>query len=174
MNDSAKKSLELLFSRYPALESCRADVIAAAETVCDAYHAGGKLIVCGNGGNVFTFVSNYKKVSFPEAVSEVAKIIGKPIDIDLAPKKVSRFQPYYDLLGAMISYCSYLLTASKLGEKAMTYLNNRGLEKDVIEYFNIGLDPHFHIIGNKFNNSLCCIYKDTFKNRHCCLRRNCF
>ena len=100
-----------------------------------------KCFVCGNGGNVFTFVSNYKKVSFPEAVSEVAKIIGKPIDIDLAPKKVSRFQPYYDLLSAMISYCSYLLTASKLGEKAMTYLNNRGLEKDVIEYFNIGLDP---------------------------------
>ena len=100
-----------------------------------------KCFVCGNGGNVFTFVSNFKKISFPQAVSEVASIIGKPIDIDLAPKKVSRFQPYYDLLSAMISYCNYLLSASKLGEEAMTYLNNRGLEKEVIEYFNIGLDP---------------------------------
>ena len=104
-----------------------------------------KCFVCGNGGNVFTFVSNFKKIPFPQAVSEVASIIGKPIDIDLAPKKVSRFQPYYDLLGAMISYCNYLLSASKLGEEAMTYLNNRGLEKEVIEYFNIGLDPD----GNK-------------------------
>ena len=104
-----------------------------------------KCFVCGNGGNVFTFVSNFKKIPFPQAVSEVASIIGKPIDIDLAPKKVSRFQPYYDLLGAMISYCNYLLSASKLGEDAMTYLNNRGLEKEVIEYFNIGLDPD----GNK-------------------------
>ena len=100
-----------------------------------------KCFVCGNGGNVFTFVSNFKKISFPQAVSEVASIIGKPIDIDLAPKKVSRFQPYYDLLSSMISYCNYLLSASKLGEEAMAYLNNRGLEKEVIEYFNIGLDP---------------------------------
>ena len=60
-----------------------------------------KCFVCGNGGNVFTFVSNFKKIPFPQAVSEVASIIGKPIDIDLAPKKVSRFQPYYDLLSSM-------------------------------------------------------------------------
>ncbi len=100
-----------------------------------------KCFVCGNGGNVFSFVSNFKKISFPEAVAEVASIIGKPIEIDTAPKKVSRFQPYYDLLSAMISYCNYLLSASKLGEDAMAYLGDRGLEKDVIEYFNIGLDP---------------------------------
>ena len=100
-----------------------------------------KCFVCGNGGNVFTFVSNYKKISFPEAVADVANIIGKPIQIDTAPKKVSRFQQYYDILSAMISYCGYLLSASKLGEDAMKYLNDRGLEKEVIEYFNIGLDP---------------------------------
>ena len=100
-----------------------------------------KCFVCGNGGNVFSFVSNFKKIPFPQAVSEVATIIGKPIDIDLAPKKVSRFQPYYDLLSAMISYCNYLLSASKLGEEAMNYLSKRGLLKEEIEYFNIGLDP---------------------------------
>ena len=38
-----------------------------------------KCFVCGNGGNAFTFVSNFKKVSFPEAVKEVSEIIGKPI-----------------------------------------------------------------------------------------------
>ena len=100
-----------------------------------------KCFVCGNGGNVFTFVSNYKKISFPEAVAEVANIIGKPIQIDTASKTVSRFQQYYDILSAMISYCGYLLSASKLGEDAMKYLNDRGLEKEAIEYFNIGLDP---------------------------------
>ncbi|MBQ6334750.1 MAG: DNA primase [Erysipelotrichaceae bacterium] len=104
-----------------------------------------KCFVCGNGGNVFSFVSNYKKISFPEAVAEVAALIGKPIEIDQPVKKVSRFQPYYDLLGTMISYCNYLLSASKLGEEAMTYLNDRGMEKEVIEYFNVGLDPE----GNK-------------------------
>ena len=41
----------------------------------------------------------------------------------------------------MISYCNYLLSASKLGEEAMNYLSKRGLLKEEIEYFNIGLDP---------------------------------
>lgn len=105
-----------------------------------------KCFVCNNGGNVFTFVSNFKKISFPEAVSEVATIIGKPIEIDVAPKKVSKNQNYYDLLGSMIAYCSYLLNGSKAGEEALNYLNNRGLDKEVIEYFNIGLNPDKNLI----------------------------
>lgn len=100
-----------------------------------------KCFVCGNGGNVFTFVSNYKKISFPEAVKEVGDIIGKPVEIDTAPKRVSPYQRYYDVLNAMIAYSSYLLSGSKLGESAMNYLEERGLQKDEIEHFNIGLDP---------------------------------
>ena len=30
-----------------------------------------KCFVCGNGGGVFTFVQNYEKISFPEAVGRV-------------------------------------------------------------------------------------------------------
>ena len=101
-----------------------------------------KCFVCGNGGNVFTFVQNFKKVSFPEAVEEVSKIIGKPIEIDKAPKKVSPYENLYEMLGTMTSYCTYLLSASKVGEDAMKYLEDRGLDKDTIEYFNIGLNPN--------------------------------
>lgn len=100
-----------------------------------------KCFVCGNGGNVFTFVSNFKKISFPESVQEVSRIIGKPIEIDNVVKKVSKFQPYYDVLNSMITYSNYLLTASKLGEQAIQYLTNRGIDKDIIEYFNIGFNP---------------------------------
>ena len=51
MKESTIQKLDTLFSRYPALESCRTDIFAAAETICDAYRAGGKLMVCGNGGS---------------------------------------------------------------------------------------------------------------------------
>ena len=105
-----------------------------------------KCFVCGNGGNVFSFVSNYKKISFVEAVEEVSVFIGKPITIDKQIKKVSKYQKYYDLLNAMITYCSYLLTASKMGKDALNYLESRGLEKEVIEYFNIGLNPEGNLI----------------------------
>lgn len=37
--------------RYPALEACRADVQCAYEMICASYRAGGKLLVCGNGGS---------------------------------------------------------------------------------------------------------------------------
>jgi D-sedoheptulose 7-phosphate isomerase len=40
-----------LFARYPALEACRADVSAAYEILCASFRAGGKLLVCGNGGS---------------------------------------------------------------------------------------------------------------------------
>ena len=110
-----------------------------------------KCFVCGNGGNVFTFVQNYKKISFPESVVEVSKIIGKPIDIELAPKKVSKFQPYYDVLTSMISYTNYLLQGSKIGENANKYLQGRGIDNNIIEYFNIGYNPKDNVIYKYLN-----------------------
>ena len=111
-----------------------------------------KCFVCGNGGNVFTFVQNYKKISFPESVVEVSKIIGKPIEYEATPKKVSKFQPYYDVLNSMIAYSTYLLSASKLGEKATKYLESRGINKKIIEYFNIGFNPENNVMYKYLNS----------------------
>ena len=40
-----------LISRYPALAVCEKDVTDATNTIIDCYKAGGKLILCGNGGS---------------------------------------------------------------------------------------------------------------------------
>lgn len=40
-----------LFERYPALGQCRQDVAAAFEVLLSSYRAGGKMLVCGNGGS---------------------------------------------------------------------------------------------------------------------------
>lgn len=40
-----------LVSRYPALVKCEAEIRAAFETIKNSYEAGGKLLVCGNGGS---------------------------------------------------------------------------------------------------------------------------
>lgn len=101
-----------------------------------------KCFVCGNGGNCFTFVQNFKKCSFPEAVIEVAKIIGKPLDIEYnQPKKENRNQAYYNLLNDYIEYTNYLLTSTKLGIEAKEYLEKRGITEDIINDFNIGYCP---------------------------------
>lgn len=43
--------LDSLFSNYPELRACEAEVRAAAGTVLDAFRSGGRLLACGNGGS---------------------------------------------------------------------------------------------------------------------------
>ena len=101
-----------------------------------------KCFVCGDGGNVFTFVMHYKKCSFLEAVREVAEIIGEPLPIDIkeTPKTVSPFKPYYDLLDEAISFGRYVLN-TKAGALARDYLQKRGITDDLCDYFDVGYNP---------------------------------
>ena len=43
--------LNQLFGRYPALEACRQEIEAAYELLRGCFAAGGRLLVCGNGGS---------------------------------------------------------------------------------------------------------------------------
>ena len=40
-----------LLKRYPALAECEKDISAAVDTLCAVFRAGGKLLLCGNGGS---------------------------------------------------------------------------------------------------------------------------
>ena len=51
MKESTYAAVDTLITRYPALAACAADVRAAVEALVDSWRAGGKLIVCGNGGS---------------------------------------------------------------------------------------------------------------------------
>jgi D-sedoheptulose 7-phosphate isomerase len=45
------KRIELLLENYPQLEVCVPDILLAHEALRDAYTAGNKLLLCGNGGS---------------------------------------------------------------------------------------------------------------------------
>ncbi len=45
------KHTDLLIERYPALSTCRVDIEAAVSTIVSMHRAGGKLLLCGNGGS---------------------------------------------------------------------------------------------------------------------------
>nr|WP_298673874.1 SIS domain-containing protein [uncultured Prevotella sp.] len=51
MLDKEKKELELLIQRYAVLKSCQKDIAKAYDILEKSYAAGGKLLVCGNGGS---------------------------------------------------------------------------------------------------------------------------
>jgi D-sedoheptulose 7-phosphate isomerase len=51
VKESTMAAVEELIQRYPALAVCRQGLKAAVIAICDTYRAGGKLLVCGNGGS---------------------------------------------------------------------------------------------------------------------------
>lgn len=109
-----------------------------------------KCFVCGVGGNVFSFVTRYKKCSFEEAVAEVAKISNIPFNYNVTRKQEPKQhfnQRYFDLMNLASEYTNYLLRTEK-AQKALTYLNNRGLDLETIDYFNIGYNPSDNDLRN--------------------------
>lgn len=51
MKERISKHLDTLIERYPILESCRDDIASAYNILEEAYAAGRKLLVAGNGGS---------------------------------------------------------------------------------------------------------------------------
>lgn len=51
MKKSAFARITDLTARYPALADCVGDVADAVDTAADCVRAGGKILVCGNGGS---------------------------------------------------------------------------------------------------------------------------
>ncbi|MBR3363692.1 MAG: DNA primase, partial [Solobacterium sp.] len=102
-----------------------------------------KCFVCGNGGNVFTFVQNYEKVTFPEAVGRVASLIGYQLSVQ--PDSVSKpkdphREALYAVLSETIRYTAYQIESSD-GTAAREYLRKRGLDDNVVKHFEIGWHP---------------------------------
>ena len=43
--------MEEMFSKHPCLETCKHDIATAFDMLLDSFRAGGKVLVCGNGGS---------------------------------------------------------------------------------------------------------------------------
>ena len=113
-----------------------------------------KCFVCGASGNAITFIQKYDKISFFEAVKEVAKISGYNDErlTNLNQPKVSvnnEYSDIYNCLNEIANFYEISLYQSEVGKKGLEYLKNRGLNDDVIHYFRIGysLDDGENIIN---------------------------
>jgi DNA primase len=99
---------------------------------------------CGAGGNVFSFLMQYHKLSFPEAVQELAKRYGIPLTFkDLGPegaKAAKRRQGLEELTNAAAAFFAATLKGPG-GQAGREYLIRRGLTKEVIQSFHLGYAP---------------------------------
>ena len=96
----------------------------------------------GEHGNIFDFLMKTKSVGFGEAVKILASEAGmQPYRFsNFDEKKDLRFKTYKNIFKEYKDNFSQILQ-SKDGKEAKDYLNNRGLEKDIIEEFNLGFVP---------------------------------
>jgi len=93
--------------------------------------------VCGAKGNVISFVMDYEKLNYVEAL----KVLGEKCGISLnvsTYKKENHYEQFYNIYEFTNKfYQNNLNTAS--GHEAREYLKNRGITDEIIKEFNVGL-----------------------------------
>lgn len=105
------------------------------------YHCFG----CHTGGNVYKFLMDYEKISFPEAVIAVAKKAGlENLLVNISDKSytnenLKELELLYD-----INFEASRFFAQELqkNEHALKYLESRGITENLIKTFMIGYAPN--------------------------------
>jgi DNA primase len=104
---------------------------------------------CNKGGDIFNFIMEHEDLNFIESVKYLANYLNlefeefkefnnqeKENKPKLLPKEKS-----YNLLKIFSEYYNKILLKTKVGQKALKYLELRGLNKEIIETFLIGYCP---------------------------------
>lgn len=111
-----------------------------------------KCFSCGESGNVITFVEKFLGISFQEAVKLLADKSGIKLNIS-TPKKTTRFYKYYEITDTANKYFKNNIFSND-GQKALKYLSDRLVDKQIINEFNIGLSTNnklHEILAKKYN-----------------------
>ena len=111
-----------------------------------------KCFSCGESGNVITFVEKFLGISFHEAVKLLADRAGIKLNINV-PKKINKYDKYYEITDTVNKYFKNNIFSSN-GQQALKYLNDRHIDKDIINKFNIGISTNnklHEILAKKYN-----------------------
>lgn len=96
---------------------------------------------CGKGGNAFSFLMEYERMEFPEAVSTLARKAGIELPQDSSSEKSTGLvSNLYKINGLARNFYRNILNSSA-GAGAMEYLNRRGINKETVRLFMLGLSP---------------------------------
>ena len=97
------------------------------------YHCFG----CNSGGNVFSFIMEYQKIPFPEAIKVLADRYNIPIEFEKGDGSSELFSALYDLHEIAVKlYQDNLFSPD--GKDALNYLTQRGLTEDILKQFKVG------------------------------------
>jgi DNA primase len=116
----------------------------AVHPVKQIYHCFG----CGVGGDVFQFVMEMEKCSFPEAMRAVAEKCGIALPKREGPRASPQEREAYQQRTALVelhreaaAFFTRQLESSAEGRAARAYLEDRGLDEETIRRFGLGYAP---------------------------------
>ncbi len=100
------------------------------------YHCFG----CGVGGNVISFLMEYDKLEFVEAIEELAQLYG--LDVPRENSSANGIHTNYktkrNLYELMNEIAKFYQNLTASNPHSLEYLSNRGLSKEVINQFELG------------------------------------
>ena len=97
---------------------------------------------CGEGGDIFKFLMKYENLEFYEALKILAEKAGVELK-KISPAEHKQFGILYDISQSAKDFFKKQLEQST---ETLNYLKERGLKKETIEEFELGLAP------NKFDD----------------------
>ncbi len=99
---------------------------------------------CGAGGNSLSFLMEHDRLSFPEAVEELAKLAGVEMPKQQGPvdhQREQRLKDIFQLLDEASAYYQQQLREHSSKTRAVEYLKQRGLTGKIAAMFGIGYAP---------------------------------
>ena len=102
-----------------------------------------KCFVCGAGGGVFQFLMQYQKLTFPEAVRQLAERAGIPLPREQTPTQADQSLSREQLVKLTTFAARYYREQlfSEAGSATLAYARRRGLTEKSIRRFGLGYAP---------------------------------
>ncbi|EEF16050.1 DNA primase [Actinobacillus minor 202] len=119
------------------------------------YHCFG----CGAHGNVISFLMEYDKLEFPEAIEELAALHGLEVPRENLRQSDSRspqvgYKAKRDLYGLLSEITQFYQQNLQQDIPSQSYLQQRGLSSEIIARFEIGFAPNaYDAVLRKFGKN---------------------
>ena len=98
---------------------------------------------CGTGGDVFAFVMRKEAVDFGQALRLLAQRTGVALSAREAPSKAEdeKRERLFQINEAAAEYYYHILSSTKTGAMARSYLAKRNIVPETIKEFRVGFSP---------------------------------
>ncbi len=99
---------------------------------------------CGTGGDIFSFMMKKEGIDFGQALRLLAQRVGVTLSPLEAPDKAEdeKKERLFQINEAVTEYYHHLLSSTKAGEIARSYLARRKVMPETIKEFRLGFSPN--------------------------------